>query len=727
MPDDPILQRLDQAIAFHRNGLLPQAQSLYEQIIAVYPLHCDTMYLLGLLHLQQSQNDRSIQYFDRVISMRPKYAGAWNNRGIALCNLGQYDRAIPNFDKALELDRKQPEVWNNRGAALQSLGRFKEAIESFNRALALKHDYAEAWNNRGATWRDLGNFQEALANCQKALELRPSYPKALNNLAMILCELKRYEEALSCLDTALAAAPNYAEAWNSRGNVLWEIKRFEPAMASYNKALALNPNYSEALFNRGNTYWTEYRDYRSAVKDLEKVMQLSPEYDYAAGGLLHLRMQVGDWENFETQMAAIDAGVQAGKKVIEPFAYMALSGSPINLKLCASTQTNDGYPANPQLRSTRGRNRRKIRVGYVSGEFREQATAYLTAGLYEAHDKNQFEIVGFDNGFSDDGPTRKRLELAFDKIVDISKMDDEAAARTVGEEEIDILINLNGYFGKHRMGVFAQRPAPVQVNFLGYPGTLGASYIDYIVADEIVIPRGEARFYSEAIAWLPDTYQVNDSRRDEVGSTTRAEHGLPDKVFVFCSFNQGYKLTPTMFDIWMRILANTHGSVLWILESNKEFAQHLRQAALERGIQSNRIIFAPIVRADQHLARMTLADLFLDTLPCNAHTTASDALWAGLPLVTCCGKAFAGRVATSILKAMNLPELVAGNLKDYEALAIDLANDSGKLLRIRKAIGLRRHGSALFDTARYTRHLEAAYRKMWDIYQSGGAPQNFGV
>ena len=364
----------------------------------------------------------------------------------------------------------------------------------------------------------------------------------------------------------------------------------------------------------------------------------------------------------------------------------------------------------------------------MSGEFREQATGYLTAGLYECHDKREFEIVAFDNGRSDHSPSRKRLEAAFDKFVDIENVPDRAAAERILAEEIDILVNLNGYFGEQRTGVFAHRPAPIQVNYLGFPATLGAPYMDYILADRFVIPESERQYFTEKVVWLPDSYQVNDSnRRIAQDVSTRRTSRLPEKAFVFCNFNQSYKLTPATFAVWMQILKKVEGSVLWLLESNTVLPENLRREAIRHGVAGERLVFAPRIPVEEHLARLKLADLFLDSLPYNAHTTASDALWAGLPLITCRGTSFAGRVATSLLNAVGLPELVTDNLAEYEVLALKLAGDPSFRQSIRQKLAHNRLSTPLFDTDRFRRHLETAYTKMWEISERGEAPQSFTV
>ena len=458
------------------------------------------------------------------------------------------------------------------------------------------------------------------------------------------------------------------------------------------------------------------------------MLALDESRAYARGDLLHLRMQTGDWKNLDRDIAALHHGVRACKRVVTPFVYQSIADSPVDLQTCANTYARDRFPAALARWTSPGPAHGKIRVGYLSGEFYEQATAFLTVGLYELHDKSRFEIVAFDNGLNDKGPTRQRIDAAFNKIIDISSMTDGTAADAILGENIDILVNLNGYFGQGRMGVFARKPAPIQVNYLGFPGTLGADYMDYILADPVVISPDEHQYFNEKVVTLPNTYQATDSKRQIAEDIpSRRACGLPEAGFVFCNFNQSYKLTPETFAVWMRLLRGVDDSVLWLWESNTTMSQNLRDEASRHGIAPTRLVFAPGLPHRQHLARLKNADLFLDTLPYNAHTGASDALWAGVPLITCTGTAFAGRVATSLLRAVGLPDLVTENLGDYEKLALKLARDASLLRSVRERLEQNRTTYPLFDTGRFCRNLEAAYKRMVEIHTSGEFPRGFSV
>jgi protein O-GlcNAc transferase len=751
-----------QAVGLHQKGNLTEAESLYRRVLAAEPFDFTACHHLGMIRAQKGDYAEALRLMGAALTAQPGAVMVLVHRGNVLSALDRFDEALASYDKALAINPDNVEALFNRANALYDLKRFPDALAGYYRTLVLKPDFAEALNNRGNTLRALGSLDDARESYNRALAVQPDYVEALYNRGSVLRELTRFEESLADFDRILVIAPDHAEALRNRGNLLQDLNRFEEALASYDKALVINPvdagalnnrgsalrhlkrfaealaSYDKALavkpdnevalHNRGMLLWTQYRRLEAATGDLEKVVRINPDYDYARGDLLHLRMHGAIWHDFEQQKALVEAGVRAGKAIAKPFMYQAISESPADLQACSIIHARHVFPPAPALWKKAALRHAKIRVGYVSGEFRNQATAFLTAGLYEAHDKSRFEIVAFDNGWSDNSPVRQRMEAAFDKFVDISGLSDHAAAEKILDEEIDILVNLNGYFGSMRMGVFAYRPAPIQVNYLGFPGTLGASYIDYIIADRIVIPPDEQQYYTEKVVTLPDSYQVNDSRR-HIAQTkpSRSDYGLPETAFVFCSFNNSYKLAPGMFARWMRILKQVESSVLWLLESNTAFPDNIRREAERHGIPADRLVFAPRLPMEEHLGRLNLADLFLDILPYNAHTTASDALWAGLPLITCRGKAFPGRVAASLLHAMGLPELIAEDLDAYEAFALKLAGDPALLQSVREKLARNRPTAPLFDTDRFRRHIEAAYTTMWEIFQRGESPRGFSV
>ncbi len=630
--------------------------------------------------------------YGRILAADPAHFPARHMLGVLAAQAGRVDEALELIAGALARNPDDAGALVNFGNVLCLKGRFEEAAASYERALSLRPD-ADVFKSRGHALQGAGRLTEALASYRQALALNPSDVQSL------------YKQ----------------------GVVLGELGRIDEAMASYDRVLALEPRHVEALNNRGYLWWLNRKDYANAIADLERVQVLDPGLAYGAGAVQHLKMYAADWREFEKNETALVEGVRAGARVARPFMFQALSDNVQDLQACARTYASDLFApvtAEPHDPASRAR-RAKIRLGYLSGEFREQATAILMAGLYERHDRSCFEVIAIDNGSADSSAMSGRLKQAFDRWIDIGALADAQAAAKIRAAEIDILVNLNGWFGKHRMGVFARRAAPVQVNYLGFPGTLGAPYMDYIIADRVVIPEDQERFYDEAVVTLPSSYQANDDRGRAIAQRpTRAEAGLPERGFVFCNFNQSYKLTPDGFASWMRILKRVDGSVLWLLDAVAPFALNIREQAQSHGVAGSRILFAPDRPPAEHLARLSLADLFLDSLPYNAHTTASDALWAGVPLLTRRGTAFPGLVAASLLEAARLPELVTQTLEDYETLAVALATDPAALAAVKRKLT---RNCSLFDTDLFRRGIETVYRKMWQAWLAGEKPIGFGV
>ena len=646
----------------------------------------------------------------------------WIKDALTLHMAGRPAQAEPLYLKSLAVDENLYPALHGMSLIRLHQGHAAEALTYAERALALDPVNEGAWTNRGLSLAALGRAEEALISYEQVLQRRPAAVEVRYYRALALNALGRAGAALAEFDHVLRVKPDYVDAWVVRANMLWMMGAVEQALDSYGRALAIAPNMPEALWSRANCLWTRQQDVAGAIADLERLAALRPVFPYARGALLHMRMHAGDWRDFTRERRALDEGVRAGERVIEPFAYQALSSSPADLLACARIYTRDKYPALPPP-PRKSRREGKIRLGYVCSEFRAQATMYLAAGLFEQHDRSRFEVIAFDNTREDGSALRRRVTAAFDTLVPIQTVSDREAAGLVASRDIDILINLNGYFGAQRMGIFAHRPAPLQVNYLGFPGSLGAEYMDYILADAEVIPSGEEQFYSEQVLRLADCYQINDSKRPRVGPDSRAAHGLNEKDFVFCHFNYSYKIGPEMFALWLRLLKNVPSSVLWLLESNALFAANLRREMAAAQIDPDRLVLAPPLENAAHVSRLALGDLFLDTLPYNAHTTASDALWAGLPLLTCRGTAFPGRVAASLLRAVGLPELITDTLEEYESKALTLANDPALLRSYREHLSRDPARLALFDTARATRHIEAAYEEMMARYTTIRPPR----
>jgi predicted O-linked N-acetylglucosamine transferase (SPINDLY family) len=628
-----------------------------------------------------------------------------------------------------ELPTRRPAVDTAFAKAreLHECGQFAEAEHIYRSILTAEPGHFDAAHLLGLIYLQRGEYADAERQIGRAIEINPHIEGAYNNRGNALKRLERLDEALVSYDKAIALKPDFAEAFNNRANALQVLNRPDSALASYDKAIALKPDHLETISNRASVL-SDRKRFPEALADCEKAFAIDPGHARTTRVAVGCLLQACDWRALESQKKNIAAALAVGSSVVTPFDHRALSGSEEEHLLSARLWVADECPpaATPLWRGERYRHD-KIRLAYLSSDFREHAVAHLIAGVFERHDKDRFETIAISFGRDDKSEPRARIVFAFDHFIDVQDRSDAAVAALMREMEIDIAVDLNGHTKDSRPGILAFRPAPLQANFLGYPGTIGADYLDYIIADRFVIPEAHRTYYSEKVVYLPDTYQANTKRRVADKIYTRAEAGLPESGFVFCSFNNTYKIMPEIFEIWMRLLHRVEHSVLWLLEDNSYAVSNLRREAEARGIPSEKLIFAPRKKPADHLARQRLADLFLDTLPYNAHTTASDALWMDLPVLTCPGHTFPGRVAASLLNAIGLPELVTDSLSAYEALALALARDPARLAAIKVKLATHRDTFPLFDTGRFTRNLEAAFVEMWRRHQNGGPPESFTV
>src|SRR6516225_6860711 len=526
-------QWIQEALALHRAGRRAEAEQLYLKSLAADGDCYPALQLMGLMRLHQNRAAEALPYIERALRLRPDTPETLANYGIALEGVGRHGEALQALERVLTLTPNDGRAWSNRGALLSKLHRNEEALADFDRAVALDPANEASWFNRSLILLTLGRPEEALESCERLLQLRPDSVEARNNRGLTLKAMGRAADALAEFDRVLQKYPDHAAAWVNRASVLRAMGDVDQALRSYDRGLAIQPNMPEALHSRANCLWTRKSDVAGAIADLQQLVAINPDYPYAWGDLVHMKMHAGDWHNLARERTALDEGVRSGKRLVEPFVYQGLSSSPADLLASAKIYAQDKYPP---LASPCRRRRRdgKIRLGYLCGEFRAQATMYLAAGLFEHHDRTRFEVTAFDNSREDGSSTRQRVIAAFDKFVRIQSLSDREAARLIAAEEIDILVNLNGYFGALRMGVFAHRPARLLVNYLGFPGSLGADYMDYILADVEVIPPGEEQFYSEKVVRLPGSYQINDGTRSRPAPGTRTAHGLKDTDFVFC-------------------------------------------------------------------------------------------------------------------------------------------------------------------------------------------------
>jgi len=570
-------------------------------------------------------------------------------------------------------------------------------------------------------------YSEALKYLNTSLKALPKNALTLSNLGNVYFELKEYTNALDAYDKSIKIDPKYEEAYSNKGNTLYELKRFDEAIESYDRALTLNPSYAEGWINKGNTL-NEVKRFDQAITHFDKALSLRSDIDWLFGDLLHAKMKTCSWSGFTESLEDIYKKVGASKKVVNPFTVLALTDDALLHKQSAEIYIKNKYPFNPILGPILKRPKnKKIRIGYFSADFKNHPVAFLIAELFEIHDRSKFEIYAFSLLKTVDEMS-SRLHLAFDHYIDVQGMSDIEITNLSRSLNVEIAVDLTGITTSSRTGIFSYRAAPVQVNYLGYPGTMGAGYMDYIVADKILIPLGDQSCYSEQVVYLPNSYQANDRKRViSEKQFTRRELALPENGFIFCCFNNNFKILPATFGGWMRILKAVEGSILWLFQDNPWAEENLKKEAEKQGIAPGRLVFAERLPLPEHLARHRQADLFLDTLPYNAHTTTSDALWAGLPVLTLAGQSFAGRVAASLLNAIGLPELITSSQEEYEALAIELALNPKKLADIKLNLARNRLTAPLFDTPLFAKNLETAYIKMVDRYQADLEPEHIFI
>ena len=696
------------ALDHHRNGQLAQAETLYRQLLAHQPKHADALHLLGVLCHQCGRHKEAADLIAKAVALEPQNSDFLNNHGLALRAGGKLQEALNSYQRALKLAPHDADLHNNLGNVYQELGRYEEAAGCYRRLL---HAFPQDLDLRAA----LSHSLQSLGNeCQVA---------------------GRYAQAEACYEEAIQYAPLEANLHYNLGNAQRELGKPAAAAASYRQALKLAPDDADIHNNLGNVL-RELGKLDEAVACYETALRLNPELHHAKVHLVHQKQHICDWKNLDADIAQIRAWVtQQPQAQISPFAFLAMPGTTAaEQRRCADNWVANRYgdvmkQGNKLALQHALPTHSKLRIGYLSGDFRLHPLAFLITELMELHDRSQFEIYAYSYAADDSTPERKRLELAFDHFVDIRALPLSDAAKKIHADQIDILVDLTGYTQSSRSGILALRPAPLKVSWLGFPGTMGSldgvPFFDYLLSDSFITPLDQAGDYAEKLALLPHAYQPNERQRPVAGKPSRDSAGLPDQGFVFCCFNQTFKITPEIFTVWLHLLKTVPDSVLWLLDCNSWAKANLKNEAEKCGITASRLVFAPRVPIAEHLARHALADLFLDTLPYNAHTTTSDALWMGLPVLTCAGHTFASRVAGSLLLAAGLPELVTRTLEQYEALALELAVQPQRLAGLRDTLLQHRESLPLFDTPTFTRNLEQAYLQMWQRWQAGLPPVSF--
>jgi predicted O-linked N-acetylglucosamine transferase (SPINDLY family) len=715
---------LNSAIALFQNGDFQASKEILEKVLVSNPNHSQAHEFLAYIAGNTGQAELSQKHLIQACAQSDCSAFALYYLGSSYLELANYSQAAVYFEKALQKQENFFEALHDLGTTQAHLDLQEAALDSYTKALSLRQDSPELYFNLARLQDDYCHFEQALQYYNQSIELSPHFVEAIANKAITLKELKRYQEAFDAYDLAIQLQPNYAEAWSNKGLAFSDLRRYQEALECYEQAIKLKPNYLDAWVNKSAALHALKR-YTQAIEAYQQVIKLNPDTNCIYGSLVHAKSTICDWSNYDQDVKYINQMINDGISVIPPFAWLLLSNSEESNLKATKLFTAHQYPERKNNILFLGKeNIKKIKLGYYSHDFYNHATAFLMAEFFELHNKERFEIVAFSFSPNMHDEMQQRLVNAFDQFIDVNVMTDQQVAELSREMGIDIAIDLKGYTTNCRTGIFSYRAAPIQVNYLGYPASMGANYMDYLIADHIIIPKENQPFFTEKIAYLPNSYQVNDSKRKVSERIfTRAELGLPDNGFVYCCFNNNLKITPHVFDSWARILKQVPGSVLWLLEDNVLAKANLIQEAQSRGLSEDRIVFAGRLDLPEHLARHRLADLFIDTLPCNAHTTASDALWVGLPVLTILGETFAGRVAASLLSAIDMPELITKNLDEYEALAIDLAGNPEKLKALKEKLKQKRFTTPLFNTQLSTNHIESAYIKMYERYQAGLPPE----
>jgi len=720
---------LQHALRLRQSGKLAEAAEIYSEILRADPKHFEALHALGIVRYQCGQIETAERLIAEAVRINPRASDALYNRGSLLLRLERFNEALACFDQALVVNPNYAEALGNRGATHMRLGQHQEALADFSRLVELKPGIAGAWHNHAGALLKLARYEEAYASYERALAIRPDNLDARKERGFVSLELKNYAGALADADRILGVNKQSADAWELRANALGELNRHEEALASYDLAIGLRPQSVNGLYNRANTLMA-LRRFEDAARDYAAVLRLDPDYRYALGNLAFAKLLSCDWAGFAAESEKIRSSIHAGKPVSAAFQALLFSETCEDAQKAARLWASREYPASsePLWRGEVYRHD-KIRVAYLSANFHDHAVARLIAGVLEHHDRQCFEVTAISYGPDDKGLLRRRLNRACDGFIDAQNQDAGQIAKFLRQRETGIAVDLMGFTEASKPGILAHRPAPIQVNYLGYPGSMAADYVDYIIADDIVIPEQDRIYYREKVIHLQPSYLPADNKRAvAIAPLSRSDAGLPETGFVFCCFNNTYKFTPAMFDIWMQLLGELDESVLWLSQASNDARRNLKHQAEARGIASDRLLFASYVKDNaDHLARLRLADLFLDTIPYNAHATASDALWAGVPVVTLAGNIFPGRVAASLLHAAGLPELIVSSMAEYRQLALNLARNPGQLAVTKSKLARNRLTHRIFDTEGFTRDLESAYAVIWDRAQRGLPPVSFAA
>ena len=669
-----------EAYSYYKNGQIKMAKKLCQKIKKKDPNNYENLNLLSIILFQKKI----------------------------------YDQSIYLIKKSLKINPNQAETNNNLGIMLIKLKKLREAKFFIKQSIKIKPDFIEPYNNLGIVYKELNEYKKALDIWKKAIKINKDDSQLFNNIGNILVEIKKEKEALEYYKKAIKVDEKFFLAYFNLGNALQKLNLFEDSIHNYKKVFYLKEDYAEAYYNCGNSYLS-LNKLDKALEYYKKAYKIDPNLNELYGNILNLNKTLCKWENYEKEISFLEENISLNKNLINPFTALSIFNSSKVQNIITNENLKEKYQKNQikdkkEIFKRKNNIKKKIKIGYYSSDFKQHAMSNLIAGMLEAHDKNKFEIIGFSLTQSKSDKMRSRIINAFDKFLDVSSHTDYEISEISKKLEIDIAVDLMGFTKLNRFGIFLKGCAPIQINYLGYPGTLGSDNIDYIIADKILIPQENTKYYNENIIYLPNSYQANDSKRKiSEKNFTREKFNLPDNSFVFCCFNKKYKFDPKTFSLWMKILDETKNSVLWLLNDNNDSTKNLINEAKLRGIDTKRIIFSEKLPMEEHLARHKLADIFLDTFPYGAHTTCSDALWTGLPVITKIGNTFASRVSSSLLNNLDLNELITENDNQYVNLAIQLASNKQKYNLIKEKLKINIQKKPLFDTLNFTKNIEKAY------------------
>jgi len=708
-------------------GRIEDALVSFKQVVSLNPYYPEGLNNLGTILKDQGKFDEALEVYNQALALKPDYTDCYYNKGIILKEQGEFSEAINAYNQALKINPSYAEAYNNKAVIIKEQGDLDQALDTCEKALSINPKLWEALLNKSNFLRLQGKFDDAINSYKKVLTLKQNIPEAFNGLGIIRTELGDLNEALAMFQKALVLKPDFAEAYNNMGNVKVAQSDLNEALAMFQKALIIAPYQHDSFNNIANVYELQGKR-KESIEACNKALILKSDFEIARSKKLYQQARLCDWGGIANDRDYIP-NLGTAKQSIDPFSLLALEDEPERHRKRSEVFANDKFFQNPLPFDFKVNfSLKPIRIGYFSADFKEHVVSRLIAPILERHNRNDFQVYGYSIKQTQEDDLKKRLMQSFDVFRDVSQINDKQVAQLAREDKIDIAIDLNGYTQNARARIFAYRVAPVQISYLGYPGTLGASFMDYIIADRNLIPEASQLFYSEKAIYLPNTYMPTDNTcKITTQSLSREELGLPKDGFVFCAINNSYKITPQIFDIWTRLLKKVDRSVLWLLSPDNDVKLNLIKEASARGISADRLVFANAKPYDQYIAQFTKADLFLDTFTYNAGATANHVLWAGLPIVTKIGKSYTSRMAASMLSAIGLSELVTKTEKEYEDLILDLATNPKKLSEIRERLSKNRLSEPLFDTELYIKHLEEGYRRVYENYTKGNKPKIINV